>query len=163
MPMHASLFRMFLCVVAALLAACASQGDKKSASTLPVPIPAANIPVTKKQPTQAGEITVVSLNHLFGLKQTGQVLLVDCRSALFYRMSHIDGAINLPTKKLDAELPSIKPQLDAAVLAGQIIVVYCQNEKCPYSYTAAKKLSEQGYTVTIYRGGWEEWKSAGFD
>ena len=157
------LFRVFLCIVTALLAACADQVDKNPASTLPV----SNAPQKKQDsepsPIKAGEITVVSLDHLFGLKQTGQVLLVDCRSALFYRMSHIDGAINLPTKKLDTELPSIKPQLDAAVKAGQIIVVYCQNEKCPYSYTVAKKLSEEGYTVTIYSGGWQEWKSAGFE
>ena len=96
------IFRVFLCIATAFLAACADQVDKKSASTLPVSKSSPNIPVAKTQQTKAGEITVVSLDHLFGLKQTGQVLLVDCRSALFYRMSHIDGAINLPTKKLDA-------------------------------------------------------------
>jgi len=156
------MFRVFLCIAIALLAACADQVDTPLASTLP----GSNTPQKKQDsepsPIKAGEITVVSLDHLFGLKQTDQVLLVDCRSALFYRIGHIDGAINLPTKKLEKELPAIKPQLDAAVKAGQIIVVYCQNKKCPYAHTVAKKLSAHGYTVTIYRGGLDEWKSAGF-
>lgn len=114
-----------------------------------------------KKSVKPGDITVIGLEQLFGLKQSGQVLLVDCRGTLFYRMGHIDGAINLPVKDLNGKWTKIKPQLDAAVKANQILVFYCQNKKCPYAYQAAKKLSAEGYGSTIYEGGWEQWKAIG--
>lgn len=155
-------FRVFLCIAAALLVSCADQVDHNPASILPLPTKVPQKQDSELSSVKAGAITVVRLDHLFGLKETDQVLLIDSRSALFYRMGHIDGAINLPTKKLDNVLPLIRPRLDDAVKADQIIVVYCQNEKCPYAHTVAKKLSVEGYHVSIYRGGWEEWKNAGF-
>ncbi|NWK54041.1 rhodanese-like domain-containing protein [Verrucomicrobiaceae bacterium N1E253] len=112
---------------------------------------------------EAGEITVIRLEHLFALKQSGQVLLVDCRQPLFHRMGSIPGSVNLPVKKFDSTFSEMKPSLDEARQADQIIVLYCQNEKCPYAYQVAKKLSAKGYKVTIYNGGWDEWKHAGLE
>lgn len=117
----------------------------------------------KKSAVKPGTITSIKLENLFGLQQSGQVLLVDCRQPLFHRMGHIEGSINLPVKKYQSTYPSIKGQFDAAVAGNQIIVLYCQNEKCPYANTVAKKLAQEGYSVTIYAGGWEQWKQAGFE
>ena len=43
------------------------------------------------------------------------------------------------------------------------IVVYCSGPTCPQSHAAAEKLSTLGYTnVSLFKGGLEEWKAAGF-
>lgn len=43
------------------------------------------------------------------------------------------------------------------------IVVYCHGRQCPASREAAEKLQALGYSaVSVYEGGLEEWKQAGF-
>lgn len=143
-------------VIGALPASEVGDGVKSSAQQV------SNVEA-ETSPAGSAEITVVSIDHLFGLKQADQVLLVDCRAALIHRIGSIDGSINLPTKQFDTSYPKRKAQLDAAINADKVIVLYCQNEKCPYAYTVAKKLSKKGIPVTIYDGGWEEWKRAGFE
>jgi len=123
-------------------------------------VPASSVaPVEKK--IQPGEITGVEMGRVFTMQQTGQVLLVDCRPPIFYRLGHLDGAINLPLKSYDALINRRKQSLDAALAARQTIVLYCQNTECPDAYAVAKKLIPLGYSVSIYKGGWEEWKRAG--
>lgn len=110
-----------------------------------------------------GSITGVDVARVFTMRQNDQALLVDCRPPIFYKMGHINGSISLPKKKYDAVFPSVKAQLNAAKSSGKIIVLYCQNTECPDAYAVAKKLSPLGYSVSIYKGGWEEWKQAGFE
>lgn len=158
-------------VCCALLVSCADQAGVDSSTHSPNVMPTAEVaevpklrsaPTSPVQPIKAGEITVVSIDHLFGLMQTDQVLLIDCRPSFFYRMGHIDGAINLPAKKYDSVILSKKPKIDAALKANKVMVLYCQNLKCPDAYKVAKKFSLQGHAVTLYKGGWEEWGKAGF-
>lgn len=68
---------------------------------------------------KAGDLTVVSIDHLFGLMQSGQVYLIDCRPSIFYHMGHLDGAINLPAKKWDAVINERKVEIDAAIKNGR--------------------------------------------
>jgi 3-mercaptopyruvate sulfurtransferase SseA len=122
-------------------------------------------PETKSKPESSvkpGEITGVDLQRLLDLQDAGTVLLVDVRPGLFYSMGHMPGAISLPKKKFDSEFPNKKAALDQAVAAGQVIVLYCTNVDCPDGYSVAKLLSPKGYPVTLYKGGWEEWKAMGF-
>ena len=116
-------------------------------------------PATSVKP---GEITGVDLQRLLDLQDTGKVLLVDVRPGLFYSMGHMPGAISLPRKKFDSEFPHKKAALDEAVAAGQVIVLHCTNVDCPDGYSVAKLLSPKGYPVSLYKGGWEEWKAMGF-
>lgn len=109
-----------------------------------------------------GLITEVDLGRLIGLRDAGKVLLVDVRPAMFYRMEHIPGAVSLPKKTFDSSWPGRKSDVDAAVAAGKVVVLYCANEECPDGYAVAKRLSPLGYAVSIYKGGWDEWKMAGF-
>lgn len=118
-------------------------------------------PPVSDQKARPGQITGVDMGRLFTLIQTGRVMLVDCRPALFFHRGHIEGAINLPHKKYDALIRDRKAQLDRALAADQVIVLYCQNSECPDAYGVAKKLSILGYPVSVYQGGWEEWKRAG--
>ena len=52
--------------------------------------------------------------------------------------------------------------LDDAVASGKVIVLYCQNVQCPDGYLVGKEMIEMGYSVSLYKGGWEEWKAMGF-
>lgn len=120
----------------------------------PVPVP---IPPTVKP----GQITSVDMGQLFTMSQTGKLYLIDTRPPLFFRLGHIDGANSLPLIKYDKAILDKKPQIDAASKAGKVIVAYCQNVNCPDAHKLATKLSRMGYNVSIYSGGWEEWKRSG--
>lgn len=110
---------------------------------------------------KTGEITGVDIDRVFSMNQSGRLLLVDCRPAFYYLKGHINGAINLPLKKYDKLIRDRQKHLNDAVAARKIIVLYCQNVKCPDAYAVAKKLVKLGYSVSIYKGGWEEWNRAG--
>ena len=116
-------------------------------------------PVGKK--IEPGEVTGVDMERVFRMQQTGKALLVDCRPPIIYRLGHLDGAINLPFSNYDSYIDRRKQNLDDAVTAHQTIVLYCQHTECPDAYAVAKKLIIRGYSVSIYKGGWEEWKRAG--
>ena len=119
--------------------------------------------VASKPSIKPGVITGVDIGRLFTMKQTDKVHLVDCRPPIFYRMGHIGGAVNFPLKKYTSTLPTQQPFLDAAVKSGKVIVLYCQNVDCPDAYAVAKKLMRLGYSISIYKGGWEEWHQAGLE
>jgi len=110
---------------------------------------------------QQGQITGVDIGRLFELIQGGRVLLVDCRPPIFYRMGHIDDAINLPLKKYAKSINVIKTHFDHALTERKVVVLYCQNIDCPDGYLFAKKIAEEGYSVSVYKGGWQEWKASG--
>lgn len=108
-----------------------------------------------------GQITGVDIGQVFTVMQTNRVLLVDCRPQMFYYLGHIDGAINLPLKSYDKLIDDRKINIQQALAEKKIIVLYCQNVKCPDAYAVAKKLALLGHSVSVYKGGWEEWKLAG--
>ena len=110
---------------------------------------------------QQGQITGVDIGRLFELIQTKRVLLVDCRPPIFYRMGHIDDAINLPLKKYAKSINMIKTHFDHGLAERKVLVLYCQNIDCPDGYLFAKKIAEEGYSVSVYQGGWQEWKASG--
>ena len=110
---------------------------------------------------QVGQITGVDMGQVFTVMQTNRVLLVDCRPQMFYHLGHIDGAINLPLKSYDKLIDDRKINIQQALAEKKIIALYCQNVKCPDAYAVAKKLVLLGHSVSVYKGGWEEWKQAG--
>lgn len=114
---------------------------------------------TKK--VQQGDITGVGIEHLFSLMQSERVLLVDCRPAIFYHLGHIQDSIHIPLKKYARLLNATKEQFDGAIAAGKIIVIYCQNLNCPDAFIFAKRIAAEGYSISVYKGGWEEWKASG--
>ncbi|MDG1357875.1 MAG: rhodanese-like domain-containing protein [Akkermansiaceae bacterium] len=108
-----------------------------------------------------GLITGVDIERLFSLLQAEQLLLVDCRPQLYYRIGHIDSAVNLPYRKYEARLSKIEERLDQALAARKVVVLYCQNYTCPDAYLFAKKIAAKGYSCSVYKGGWQEWKASG--
>lgn len=131
-------------------------------------IPLASKPPEKSLPEQPekpavkpGEITGVQIGQLFAMMQSNQVYLIDVRPPMFYRLGHIDGAVNFPLKKYDAVMPVEYPKLKAALASGKVVVLYCQDLNCPDAYTTALKLVQYGHDLSIYKGGWAEWKKSG--
>lgn len=140
-------------VVAFMVTACADKGANGSGDTV------APAPVVKK--IKPGEITGVDIERLFSLTESNSVLLVDCRPGLFYRLGHIEGALSMPLKKYQDALNTNKKLFDRALAEGKIIVFYCQNLNCPDAYLFAKAIAREGYSTSVYKGGWEEWKASG--
>lgn len=156
--------------LAFLLAACAHKGtvasegatspnDNSHGSRLAAGNTITAIAPAKK--IKPGEVTGVSIEQLFSLSESERVLLVDCRPGLFYRLGHIKGALNMPLKKYQAMNNANKAHFDRALADGRIIVFYCQNLNCPDAYLFAKAIAKEGYSTSVYKGGWEEWKASG--
>lgn len=69
---------------------------------------------------------------------------------------HLPGAINIPVgDDFENAVQAAVPDKSAAV------VVYCQDEDCPASPTAARKMDELGYEqVYDYEAGKIDWRDA---
>lgn len=147
-------------VGSAVLAGCAVETPAPAAAPPPV---VTKVPVQKPASRPRGRITEVDLGRLMELRDAGKVLLVDVRPSLFYGIAHIPGAISLPKKTFASAWPGKKAQIDAAVAAGKVVVLYCTNTECPDGYAVGSKMAPMGYDVSIYKGGWEEWKMVGFE
>jgi rhodanese-related sulfurtransferase len=157
-----------LLLLCGIWAGCASPAPEASTATPPPVTSQDTRPPEAKAPepapaVQAGEITSIDIEHLFLLKGDGKALVVDVRPNMFYRMGHIEGAISLPLKSYASSYPKKKGALEAALKAGKVLVLYCADVNCPDGYAVAKKLSAAGYSTSLYKGGWEEWKAAGLE
>lgn len=109
-----------------------------------------------------GEITQVDLNRLLQLQDEGKAYLIDVRPRLFFGLGHLPGAVNMPRKSFPLSLIKVQAGIDAAVSSGKVLVFYCQNTECPDGYHVGKEMAAMGYSVSIYEGGWEQWKEMGF-
>ena len=82
-------------------------------------------------------------------------IFIDARLARDYKAGHLDGAISVPVDAND--IKRLKATADIA--KDSRIVLYCQSSSCPYAERVAIKLIADGFTdVSIYKGGWAEWK-----
>ena len=80
--------------------------------------------------------------------------LIDVLSADEYESFHLPGAINVPITRSFAEnIQRVVPDKQ------QEVIVYCQNEDCPASPTAARFMEELGYErVLDYAAGRDGWR-----
>ncbi|MFD0075478.1 rhodanese-like domain-containing protein [Streptomyces sp. NPDC127166] len=84
------------------------------------------------------------------------VTVVDALGGEYYAQQHLPGALALVLADVDAQAPTLLPDLDAA------IVTYCSNPACPNSGQVADRLTALGYTnVRKYREGIQDWVEAG--
>lgn len=116
-----------------------------------------------KKSVMPGAITSLDIGQVFTMKESGKAVVIDVRPPLYYRLGHINGAESMPLIKYDKIIAAKRPQLDAAVKDGKVIVLYCQNSNCPDAHKTAVKLAKLGYSASVFRGGWEEWKQAGME
>jgi rhodanese-related sulfurtransferase len=82
---------------------------------------------------------------------------IDARDESDYNGGHIQRAVNIPYHKFD-EYKSKLNQFSR----NQPIVVYCSSG-CDVSIDLAYAMVKEGFTkLYIFRGGWDEWKAAGY-
>lgn len=87
---------------------------------------------------------------------SGAVTVVDALGGEYYAKQHLPGALALIRDDVDAQAPTLLPDLDAA------IVTYCSNSACPNSGQVADRLTALGYTnVRKYRDGIQDWIEVG--
>ena len=151
--------------LALLLASCAKAPDsEKPEARVPVKqsevVPSAGASVGGR-PQGVVRISGIQVGDLFQLLGENRILLVDVRPGFFFRLGHIPGAFSLPLKSFESGIGVFRRNLDDARRAGKTIVIYCADENCPDSLTTARKLARMGYSTSVYRGGWKEWRSSG--
>jgi rhodanese-related sulfurtransferase len=152
-------------LLAVLISSCAGgSGQKDPVSRVAVPegevVTSPRVRIDGK-PREVPRISGIQLENLFQLREESGVLVVDVRPAFFFRLGHIPGAFNLPLKTFDAAVHSFVQVLEEARSSGKKVVIYCADKDCPDSLTTARKLARLGYSTSVYRGGWKEWRSAG--
>lgn len=90
-------------------------------------------------------------------------LFIDARQPAEYDAGHIKGAINITYEEFYPKHFYEKKALMKKYNKDGIIVVYCNGGKCEVSIDLAYDLARLGFNgVNIYRGGFTEWKSAGY-
>ena len=115
------------------------------------------------RPAAPARIGTVDAGGLLALREAGGLVLIDVRPAFHFHAGHIGGAVNLPARKFAAWFPAERPRLEAAAAAGRPVVVYCTDTQCPDAGKVAGSLAERGIPVSIYPGGWEEWRAVGIE
>lgn len=84
--------------------------------------------------------------------QKSSATLIDVRTSTDFQRQHIDGAVNIPKDTLS----SVGFSKDA------LLVVYCNDVRCPLSHEAAKTLVTLGFrNVKVLYGGIAEWRKQG--
>jgi len=82
-------------------------------------------------------------------------ILIDTRSKADYDREHIPGAINLPTRQMNAQTTAHLPK-------DRILVTYCFGLMCNGSTKGALNLAKLGFRVKEMSSGIEGWKYDGF-
>lgn len=97
------------------------------------------------------------------------VVLYDTRVEHEYKESHIKGAVSLPYKEKSAKEVEFDVKADAWDLSklpqdrNTAIILSCNGAECWKSYKSAKVAVQNKYSkVYWFRGGYPEWKAAGY-
>ena len=112
---------------------------------------------TKVQAEQAGA-GILTYDQALAAATGATHMIFDARKAELFDQGHLPGAMSLPVIAFADKFIEYHPVLQKE----DPILVYCSGKECDESIELARKLKEQGYTsVSIYLGGFEEWKEKG--
>lgn len=153
------LLRMIPVAAAIVATSCAP----KTTATAPEPVKKERPPSRKPMlpPSERGKISSVTIEQLFEHQQAGTALIYDARPSLHYNQGHIAGAINTPRSVITEVITVRRPELKAAKASGKPIIIYCTGPLCSDARTVARNLSVNGFSSSVFSGGWDEWKAAG--
>ena len=87
-----------------------------------------------------------------------KTILVDARPELFYRLSHIPGAISFPEGITESKDLAI---WEKSIPQDAVIIIYCSDSKCRMADDLATKMSAIGLTSSIFLPGFAAWEKAG--
>jgi rhodanese-related sulfurtransferase len=79
-------------------------------------------------------------------------VVIDCRSARAYAAGHVPGALNIPHRRITAEL------VDQVLPADRLLVTYCNGPHCNASTRGALRLAALGRRVKEMPGGMDGWR-----
>jgi len=101
----------------------------------------------------SGEISVKDAAMLFA---SGRAVFLDARSQFEFEQGHIQGAISLPPREFASRFQDIKPRL----MGKDVIITYCDGERCPLSHALAEHLDGAGLkNVRVLKNGWTLWNN----
>jgi rhodanese-related sulfurtransferase len=90
-------------------------------------------------------------------------LFIDARNNIQYDSGHVKGAINIPYGGFVSKSKDEKLEMMRKFNKEGSIVCYCSGGECEISIDLAYEFAKLGFNyVNIYRGGYEEWKNAGY-
>lgn len=84
-----------------------------------------------------------------------KIILIDVRDEASYDDEHIPSAINVPYERLEKYMSNLSK--------NQIHILYSYNQDCLLSAKAALRLTLNEYPSKILMGGFNIWKSFGYD
>ena len=84
----------------------------------------------------------------------GDIVVLDTRPANEYAAGHIAGAISVPVAELKSRLRGLPKNKE--------YVAYCRGPYCVYADRAVEFLRKSGRRARRLRGGFPEWRAAGF-
>lgn len=127
----------------------------------PLPLLKKYDPLNSHDPLPLSEqpiIDEINIEMLKSLKDQGQIILVDARIEMEYRIKHIPDAVNLPISDFDRVYPKQSPLFRQ----NKIIVTYCSDDSCTDSLILARLLFKKGHeNVFVFRGGIQQWVELG--
>lgn len=92
------------------------------------------------------------------LHASGRAVFLDARPQLDYVQGHIKDAISLPLREFASQFQDLKPKLEKA----EVVVTYCDGERCPLGENLAKHLRDAGLkNVLVLKNGWTSWTAEG--
>lgn len=101
----------------------------------------------------SGEISIKDAAMLFA---SGRAVFLDARSQFEFEQGHIKGAVNLPPREFASQFQDIKPRL----MGKEVIITYCDGERCPLSHALAEHLRGAGLkNVRVLKNGWTLWST----
>ena len=114
--------------------------------------PIAEIPLDE----EPGEPLIISLEQARTYFETGEVLFIDARKPILFKLGHIPGARLLPW---DVDDP---PEIPADLPREKLLIIYCSDIGCEMSAELAFYLYDAGFGHTrIFEDGWDAWENAG--
>ena len=100
-------------------------------------------------------IQVVTLEEARRHFEQGTALFADARGKDAFRAGRIQGAINLDPNEFD----DWSGNFFSKIPPDQIIITYCEGDRCKLSLELAEKLTWMGYEKVYYlKNGWGKWK-----
>jgi rhodanese-related sulfurtransferase len=140
----------------------APEGGTPTAETSEAPAPVPVVETKEEKPAvKPGTVGSIEVTGLFGLVESGEVLLYDVRPPFIQSLGRIAGSTSMPRKKFAEMIGGEEARMKEANAAGRSVVLYCANLKCPDAEAVAEELAKRGISSKVYHAGWEEWKEAG--
>ncbi len=115
--------------------------------------------ISQTSDSAGATIAYVTFDEVDALLKRPDVIVLDAQDAAFFGLGHLPGARSLSKETFDQDFPALEPLLR---VPGKSLLVYCSDADCENSAVVAQKLYDRGFReLYLYKGGMEEWQSAG--